>query len=75
MTVAGEKTMLGVHRAAAVSGTNDLPGLARALERDVKRVREDVGTLVEFGLVEKTGRGKVQVPYGVIEAAFALRAA
>jgi predicted transcriptional regulator len=50
-------------------------GLARSLERDVKRVHEDVTALCEFGLVEKTERGKVHVPFAVIEADFALRAA
>jgi len=56
-------------------GPTSVRGLARALERDVKRVHEDVGVLVEVGLVEKTAGGKVQVPYAVIEADFALRAA
>ena len=50
-------------------------GLARSLERDVKRVHEDVGALIAVGLIERTERGKVHVPYAVIEADFALRAA
>jgi predicted transcriptional regulator len=56
-------------------GPMSVRGLARALERDVKRVHEDVGVLIEVGLVEKTAGGKVHVPYTVIEADFALRAA
>jgi len=56
-------------------GSVSVRGLARALERDVKRVHEDVGTLIEVGLIEKTERGKIHVPYSVIEADFALRAA
>ena len=56
-------------------GPMSVRGLARALERDVKRVHEDVGALLEIGLIEKTERGKVHVPYVVIEADFALRAA
>ena len=56
-------------------GPTSVRGLARALERDVKRVHEDVGALIEIGLVAKTERGKVHVPYSVIEADFALRAA
>ncbi len=56
-------------------GPSSVRGLARALERDVKRVHEDVAALVEVGLVEKTGKGEVQVPFKVIEADFALRAA
>ena len=56
-------------------GPMSVRGLARELERDVKRVHEDVGVLVEVGLVEKTAGGKIHVPYAVIEADFALRAA
>jgi predicted transcriptional regulator len=56
-------------------GPTSVRGLARALERDVKRVHEDVAALIEVGLIEKTAGGKVHVPYAVIEADFALRAA
>jgi predicted transcriptional regulator len=56
-------------------GPSSVRGLARALERDVKRVHEDVGALLEVGLIEKTAGGKIHVPYAVIEADFALRAA
>lgn len=56
-------------------GPTSVRGLARALERDVKRVHEDVVALIDFGLIEKTERGKVWVPYAVIEADFALKAA
>ena len=56
-------------------GPTSVRGLARALERDVKRVHEDVASLIEVGLVEKTAGGKIHVPYAVIEADFALRAA
>lgn len=50
-------------------------GLARELMRDVKRVHEDVAVLIEVGLIEKTDSGKIHVPYAVIEADFALKAA
>lgn len=56
-------------------GESSVRGLARELERDVKRVHEDVGALIEVGLIEKTAGGKIHVPYSVIEADFALRAA
>ena len=56
-------------------GPMSVRGLARSLERDVKRVHEDVGALIAVGLIERTERGKVHVPYAVIEADFALRAA
>jgi predicted transcriptional regulator len=56
-------------------GPVSVRGLARALERDVKRVHEDVAALIDVGLIEKTEQGQVHVPYAVIEADFALRAA
>lgn len=37
-------------------------------------MHEDVGKLIEVGLIEKTADGKLHVPYSVMEAAFALRA-
>lgn len=49
--------------------------LARALERDVKRVHEDAAALIEVGLVEKTPEGKLVVPFAEIRADFMLRAA
>jgi predicted transcriptional regulator len=56
-------------------GPSSVRGLARALGRDVKRVHEDVVALIEVGLIEKTERGRIHVPFAVIEADFALRAA
>ena len=56
-------------------GPSTIRGLARALERDVKRVHEDVGVLVEWGLVEKDEASKVFVPFDEIEADFVLRGA
>lgn len=55
-------------------GPSSIRGLARALERDVKRVHEDVGVLIEYGLVARTDDGQVHVPYQVIHADFDLRA-
>lgn len=56
-------------------GPSSVRGLARALERDVKRVHEDVAALIDFGLVARTEAGKVHVPYAVIHADFDLRPA
>jgi predicted transcriptional regulator len=56
-------------------GPTSVRGLARAVGRDVKRVHEDVVALCEVGLVERTERSKVWVPFSVIEADFVLRAA
>ena len=56
-------------------GPVSLRALARALERDVKRVHEDVAALIEWGLIERTAPRKIQVPYEVIHVDFDLRAA
>ena len=56
-------------------GPSGIRGLARALERDVKRVHDDVVALVDIGLVARTEAGKVHVPYAVIHADFDLRPA
>lgn len=56
-------------------GPCSLRGLARSLERDVKRVHDDVSGLTELGLIEKTEAGAIHVPFKVIEADFELRAA
>ncbi|MCX7056523.1 MAG: transcriptional regulator [Proteobacteria bacterium] len=55
-------------------GPISIRGLARDLERDVKRVHDDVLLLIEHGLVTRTDERKVQVPYDVIRADFDLRA-
>jgi predicted transcriptional regulator len=55
-------------------GPSSVRGLARELERDVKRVHDDVGELMDCGLVERTEDGKIQVPYDVIHADFNLSA-
>lgn len=54
-------------------GPSSIRGLARALERDVKRVHEDVGALIDCGLVTRTADRKITVPYDVIRAEFDLR--
>ncbi len=55
-------------------GPSSVRGLARELNRDVKRVHEDVGVLMEYGLIDRTEDSKVHVPYDVIHADFDLRA-
>ena len=47
--------------------------LARAIERDVRRVHDDTQALIEVGLVEKDSTGKLFVPFEEIRAHFALR--
>lgn len=56
-------------------GPSTIRGLARALDRDVKRVHDDVMAMIEWGLVERDAEGLVHVPYSVIHAAFDLKAA
>ena len=70
-----EPQALGTPRAIAVPRTLEPAGLARSLERDVKRVHEDVAALIDVGLIEKTEHGRIHVPFEVIEADFELRAA
>ena len=55
-------------------GPSSVRGLARELERDVKRVHEDVRALMEYGLVARDEDGAFFVPYDVIHADFNLRA-
>ena len=55
-------------------GPSSVRGLARELERDVKRVHEDVGGLMACGLITREEDGKFRVPYDVIHADFDLRA-
>jgi predicted transcriptional regulator len=55
-------------------GPSTIRGLARALDRDVKRVHDDVTAMIEWGLVERKEDGLVYVPYTVIHAAFDLKA-
>jgi predicted transcriptional regulator len=55
-------------------GPSTIRGLARALDRDVKRVHDDVMAMIEWGLVERDAEGLVHVPYSVIHAAFDLKA-
>lgn len=49
--------------------------LARRLERDVKRVHEDAGVLVELGLIERTDRGGLVCPFDDIHVDMHLRRA
>jgi len=55
-------------------GASSVRGLAREVERDVKRVHEDVSKLMQYWLVARTKEGKCHVPYDVIHTNFTLRA-
>lgn len=49
--------------------------LARRVDRDVKRVHQDVEALAELGLVERTASGGVVCPFVAVHIDFELRAA
>ena len=55
-------------------GPSSIRALARSLGRDVKRVHEDIVTLLDWGIVDRTDSGKVEVPFDVIHADFYFRA-
>lgn len=55
-------------------GPSGIRPLARSLGRDVKRVHEDVVALIDWGIIERTDDGQVEVPFDVIHADFDLRA-
>lgn len=56
-------------------GPSSVRAMARALNRDVKRVHSDIVALKARGLVERNEENLVYVPYAVIHADFDLRAA
>lgn len=59
----------------ALQGAGEVPvrELARRVGRDVKRVHEDAGALVELGLIERTERGSLFCPYADIHVDMHLR--
>ena len=61
----------------AAQGKGDLPvrELARIVDRDVKRVHEDVGILTELGLLERTESGGVSCPFTSMHIDMYLKAA
>jgi predicted transcriptional regulator len=65
---------MGTDERLQTTGPTTLRGLASELDRDVKRVHEDVSMLIKHGLVVRTADRKICVPYDVIHADFDLRA-
>ena len=61
----------------AAQGKGELSGreLARMVERDVKRVHEDVVVLADLGLLERTDSGGVLCPYASMHIDMYLKAA
>ena len=62
-------------RAAQGRGELSVRELSRAVERDVKRVHEDVVILAELGLLERTASGGVLCPYSSMHIDMYLKAA
>lgn len=62
---------------SAIQGRGELPvrEVARLVGRDVKRVHEDLGVLVELGLVERTDSGGVVCPFASMHIDMHLKAA
>ncbi len=57
------------------AGPLGVRALARALDRDVKRVHDDAAAMIEVGMIEKTPDGKLVVPFDEIRADFVMRSA
>jgi predicted transcriptional regulator len=62
-------------RALQGQGEISLRELARRVERDVKRVHEDVQELLELGLLERGESGGVVCPFSTVHIDMELRAA
>jgi len=62
-------------RAAQGKGELSVRELARLVDRDVKRVHEDVVTLANLGLLERTDSGGVVCPYTSMHIDMYLKAA
>jgi predicted transcriptional regulator len=51
-------------------GAMSIYQLAKRLERDYKNVHTDVTSLVKIGLIERTSKGSVSVPWDVVRGEF-----
>jgi predicted transcriptional regulator len=57
------------------AGPVTLREAARRVERDVKAVHGDVHTLLDAGLLQKTGEGRILFPFDAVRVNFVLKAA
>ncbi len=62
-------------RAAQGKGEMSVRELARVVDRDVKRVHDDIVILAELGLLERTAGGGVSCPYTSMHIDMYLQAA
>lgn len=70
-------TMLTVNRVLLLkvmcgAGPMSIREAARRVERDVKRVHEDVQVLLNAGVLEKTEDGQIEFPYDDVHVDFRL---
>lgn len=61
-------------KAMTGAGALSIREVARRVERDVKRVHEDVSALLNAGVLERTAEGGVIFPYDAIHVDFTLQA-
>lgn len=57
------------------AGPMSIREAARRLERDVKGVHGDVHMLLDTGILERTGDGRIHFPYDAVHVDFTFKAA
>ena len=62
-------------RAMAGAGEMSIREVARRVERDTKAVHGDVHALLNAGVLDRTGAGKVEFPHSAVRVNFMLQAA
>src|SRR5262245_23340044 len=62
-------------RAMTAAGAMSILEVARRVERDVKAVHGDVHALLNSGVLQRSGDGKVVFPFDAVRIDFVLRAA
>jgi predicted transcriptional regulator len=62
-------------RAAQGKGEMSVRELARVVDRDVKRVHDDIVILAQLGLLERTQSGGIHCPYATLHIDMHLQAA
>ena len=61
-------------RTMAGAGSMSIRELARRLDRDVKRVHDDMNALLNAGVLERTEDGSIVFPYDAVHVDFTLTA-
>jgi len=59
----------------AGAGPMSIRELGRRLDRDVKRLHEDVTALLQLSVLQRTEDGKIEFPYDAVRVEFTLKAA